>query len=189
MTIRDAAAAALGPAEIEEPIDVDEVRPEPAPGSMLAIVRQRAEALSHEQTVELALPGYSDVLWGRYRAISIAKAIGAETINPLMPEWRVAADALSRALIGLYGRGPDGELASLQIGVETRFDDELVDMLDLQPTERTARGVLVALLGGGELGESRVTAHFMAYQGWLLAGERGAENELAGRAVGEFPAR
>ena len=72
-----------------------------------------------------------------------------------------------------------------------RFDDDLVEVLGLQPEARTARAVLVALMGGGELGESRVWAHYMQYQGWLMAGVNGepAESEVVSQAVGELTAR
>jgi hypothetical protein len=155
-----------------------------ADSSILRAVRLRAAQLAHEDTVELAIPGYGGVLVGRYRAISIAKVYGGpggQLRNPLT-EWGVAADALSRALVGLYGRNERGDLEPLFIDQDARFDDDLAQALDLEPDEQTARAVLVALCGGGELGESRVWSHFLAYQTWVT---EGPAQEVAADAVGE----
>jgi hypothetical protein len=153
--------------------------------SVLALVRVRAAQLATESTVELDIPGYGGVLVGRYRAISIARVYNGpagQLRNPLT-DWGVAADALAKALVGLYGRNARGELEPLDHDGETRYDDELVAKLpSLNPAEHTARAVLVALCGGGELGESRVWSHFLAYQGWLT---EGGVQEVAANAVGE----
>jgi len=155
--------------------------------SVLAAVRLRAAQLAQEHTVDLDLPGYGGVLAGRYKAISIARVYGGpggQLRNPLS-DWGVAADALCRALVGLYGREREGgELVPLMRDQDARYDDELVEALKLAPRERTARAVLVALLGMGddELGQSRVWQHFLSYQAWLTEG--GAQ-EVAAEAVGE----
>jgi len=156
----------------------------PADSSVLAAVRVRAAQLAQESTVELDIPGYGGVLVGRYKAISIARVYGGpggQLRNPLS-DWGVAADALARALVGLYGRNEAGALEPLFTDQDARFDDDLAAALHLQPTERTARAVLVALCGGGALGESRAWQHFLMYQTWLTEGEA---QEVAAEAVGE----
>lgn len=199
MTVRDAINARAGAeavADVEQPtvefdaiVAEDEIEEEPlASGSMLDGLRARARKLATENTVDLPIPGYNEVLVGRYRAVSIAGMMGDNTINPVLPSWQVAADILATACVGLYGRNAAGELEPLAYDTEVRYDDELIEMLDLQPETRTARGVVVAVMGGGELGQSRASAHFMAYQGWLLAGVDQA-SEVAESVVGEFPAR
>jgi hypothetical protein len=156
----------------------------PADSSVLAAVRLRAAQLAHDNTVELDIPGYGGVLVGRYKAISIARVYGGpggQLRNPLS-DWGVAADALSRALVGLYGRNERGELEPLFHDQDARYDDDLVAALQLEPSEHTARAVLVALCGGGELGESRVWSHFLQYQAWVT---EGSAQEVAAEAVGE----
>jgi hypothetical protein len=108
---------------------------------------------------------------------------GGQMRNPMGEEWGVGADALATALVGLYGPNRHGELVTLYTsGDPARYDDELVDALKLRPAQRTARAVMVALMGGGALGESRVWAHFMQFQNWLMAG---VGEEVADVAVGE----
>jgi hypothetical protein len=83
---------------------------------------------------------------------------------------------------------PDSDdLHPLFTDIAARFDDDLVSALNLHPEARTGRAVLVALCGGGPLGETRVWAHYMQYQGWLLAGVDGesAEQAVVSQAVGE----
>jgi hypothetical protein len=197
MGIRDAVEAATGEtvefgAVTHADEDTAPAPPASAPGSVLSELRARAAQLTAQQTVDLDVPGYNGVLVARYGASSIGRIYGNSPENALNPKWTLAADALGRALVGLYGRDAVGDPQPLDFGRDTKFDDDLVEMLDLHPTERTVRAVLVALCGGGELGESRVWAHFMAYQGWLMAGADGDSSpELAAAeaAVGEFPGR
>jgi hypothetical protein len=156
----------------------------PADSSVLKAVRLRAAQLALDNTVELAIPGYGGVLVGRYKAISIARVYGGpggQLRNPLS-DWGVAADALCRALVGLYGRNEAGELEPLFHDQDARLDDDLTEALHLDPAEHTARAVLVALCGGGELGQSRVWSHFLAYQSWVT---EGPAQEVADTAVGE----
>lgn len=195
MGIRDAVEAATGETVEFGALGVEEdagpALTPAAPGSVLAGLRNRAHQLAAEQTVDLEVPGYGGVLVARYGAVSISR-VYAQSPGELIPKWQVGADALGRALVGLYGRNEAGDLEPLQHDMPTRFDDELVGMLELRPTERSARAVLVALCGGGELGESRVWAHYMAYQGWLMAGGDGDEapmQEVINLAVGESPGR
>lgn len=180
-----------GPAENghHEPEPVTEA----APGSVLAMLRARAKSLREEKTTDLDIPGYDGYLVGRYRAVSLARIFARSTgvQTPLTIEWTTAADTLATALVELFMRdSPDGELHPLFKDQPARFDDDLVECLALVVTQRTARAVLVALCGGDELGESRVWSHYMAFQGWLMAGEGGepAEGEVAKRAVGESTA-
>jgi hypothetical protein len=157
-----------------------------ADSSVLAAVRLRAAQLAHDNTVELDIPGYGGVLVGRYKAISIAKVYGGPggTLRNPLTEWAVAADALSRALVGLYGRNEAGELEPLFHDQDARYDDELAAALNLEPAEHTARAVIVALLGAGDeaLGQSRVWSHFLQYQSWVT---EGSAQEVAADAVGE----
>ena len=154
MGIRDAVQAATGDTVAFDAIDgVDEdttpaPAPTSAPGSVLGELRARAAQLAAQQTIDLEVPGYNGVLVARYGAVSISR-IYAQNPDQLIPKWTVAADTLGRALVGLYGRNEAGEPEPLQHDVPTRFDDELVGMLGLHPTERSTRAVLVALCGGG----------------------------------------
>lgn len=198
MSLRDAVDAATGDTVAFDALDgVKEDTgpahvPASAPGSVLGGLRARAAQLTAQQTVDLEVPGYNGVLVARYAAVSIGR-IYAQNPDQLIPKWTVAADTLGRALTGLYGRNAAGELEPLQYDTPTRFDDELVAMLDLHPAERSVRAVLVALCGGGELGESRVWAHYMQYQGWLMAGGDGDDEAPAQgvveAVVGEFRGR
>jgi hypothetical protein len=192
--VQDADVVEDGP-EVDgpEPFAQDDDRI--APGSVLAQLRARARQLAQRQTVDLPIPGYDDVgLVGRYGAISLARTLErSNTFNPVMPEWQVAADSLSRALVQLLVRDPEsGELEPFAPGVALRFDDDLVAALGLEPAAHSAREVLKALCGGGELGESRISAHFMAYQGWLMGGAELGETpmqEVIDQTLGEYPAR
>lgn len=165
---------------------------QPAPSSMLTALRARAHELAAETTLDLAVPGYGGVLVARYQAVAINAAYsdsasrGAK--NPIN-DWGVAADTLARALEGLYGRNAAGALEPLAFDGPTRYDDELVEMLGLEPEAHTARAVLVAVCGGGELGRSRVWSHFMDYQGWLLAVDETPAQEVASQTVGEYRGR
>src|SRR6059058_1718020 len=81
-----------------------------ASSSVLQAARERAQQLQRETTVDLPLPGYSNLV-GRYRAISLARAYagpGGQLRNP-MTEWGVGADVLAQALEGLYGVTDAGE--------------------------------------------------------------------------------
>ncbi|MBO0881939.1 MAG: hypothetical protein J2P17_16675 [Mycobacterium sp.] len=164
---------------------------EPAPGSVLAALRERAAQLRTEQTTDLDIPGYNGLLVGRYKAVSLGRIFAkSQTIQtPLNPAWTMAADTLAGALVELFMRDdPDSdELHPLFKDISAKFDDDLVDALNLHPEARTGRAVLVALCGGGALGETRVWAHYMQYQGWLLAGVEGesAEQAVVSQAVGE----
>ena len=197
MGIRDAVEAATGDTVAFDAIDgVEEDTtpahtPASAPGSVLAELRARAAQLTAQTTVDLEVPGYNGVLVARYGAVSISR-IYAQNPGELIPKWTVAADTLGRALVGLYGRNANGDPEPLATDGPTRFDDDLVEMLNLHPTERSVRAVLVALCGGGELGESRVWAHYMQFQGWLMAGADGDDapaQEVVEAVVGEFPRR
>ena len=164
---------------------------EPAPGSVLALLRERAAQLRNEQTTDIDIPGYGGLLVGRYRAVSLsrvyAKSNGQQT--PLNPDIQTASHTLSGALEQLFMRdAPDSEeLHPLFTDITARFDDDLVDTLNLHPEAHTAAAVLVALCGGGPLGETRVWAHYMQYQGWLLAGDdESAEQAVVSQAVGEY---
>lgn len=184
-SLQDAITDATGQAT--EAFDAVEPEVDPgAAGSILRTLRTRAHQLQAETTVDLDIPGYNGVLVGRYRAISIARVFngpGGTLRNPIT-EWGVAADALGTALQELYGRSPDtGDLEPLFHDQPARFDDDLVMALDLPaPAAKTARAVLVALLGGGNLGESRVWQHYLEYQAWLT---QGSAAEVADDAVGE----
>jgi hypothetical protein len=195
MSLREALndiAPSPEPSGLEAVVE-DEVEPErgAAPGSILESLRARAQQLQAEKHIDLEIPGYHGQLWGRYRAVSLARTLTqAGEVNPMVPKWTVAADTLARALEAVYYRNEHGELQPLY-PEPVRYDDELVEMLNLRPAERSARAVLVALCGGGNLGESRVWTHYMAYQGWLMAGDEEGETlaqEVARATVGEYPA-
>jgi hypothetical protein len=159
--------------------------PAAADSSILAAVRAQAQALAADTTVELAIPGYSGVLVGRYKAVSLPSFItvrGGEVHNPFT-EWGAAADVLATALIGIYARNAAGELTPLFRDQEARFDDDLVQLLELTPTESSARGVIVALCGGGARGQTRAWALFGEYRLWLT---EGTALEVAGDAVEGF---
>jgi hypothetical protein len=167
---------------------------EPAPGSVLAALRERAAQLRTEQTTDLDIPGYDGLLVGRYKAVSLGRifAKSATLQTPLNPDLQMATVTLSGALEQLFMRdSPDSdELHPLFTDIAARFDDDLVDALNLHPEARTGAAVLVALCGGGALGETRAWAHYMQYQGWLLAGENegeeSAEQAVVSQAVGEY---
>lgn len=168
--------------ELETP---DPEMPAGAPGSVLAAVRARARELEQETTVDIPLPGYGNLV-GRYRAISIARVFngpGGRLRNPLT-EWGTAADALALGLIGLYGLRDGQPVPLYDSGDPARYDMELADAMGLHPVKRTARAVLVALLGGAdeERGKSRIWSHYLAYQNWLTDG---TAPEVAEEAAGE----
>ena len=174
-----------------------EPEPEPEPaatGSVLAAVRERARQLRTEQTVTLDIPGYDGYLAARFHAVSLGRVFGKrlDGTTPINPEAGMIADVLAGACDDVLIRdSPDsGVTHPVFKDQAARFDDDLVEALDLQPEQRTARAVIVALCGGGALGESRVWALYMQYQGWLLAGVTGSEapveSEAARQAVGEY---
>jgi hypothetical protein len=157
---------------------------EQAPASaLISGLRARYAQVQAEQTTDMAIPGWGDMLWARYHAISVASLfINRSGVPRNMGDWRLAADALATALDGLYGRNERGELEPLQYDAPTRFDDELVNMLGLNVTEHTARAVMVAVFGGGERGESRIWVQFNQYSQWLGTG---ADEEAVSDALGE----
>jgi hypothetical protein len=178
--LREAVAEAQGVSPEPEPEQVPV-----AAGSILASVRARAAQLQAETTVDLAVPGY-DNLVARYHAISVSKfnRVGGNEVQIPFLDWRTAADALATALEGLYGLDAKGELVPLYASGETaRYDSELASALELAVSEPTARAVMVAVFGGGGKGESRIWQHFLTYQSWLMEG--GAQ-EVADSAVGEL---
>ena len=172
----------------------DEPEPEPeaaAPGSVLAAVRERARKLRTERTVTLDIPGYDGYLAATFHAVSLGRVFGkrVDGTTPINPEPGMAADVLASAVDDVHIReSPEGALHPVFTDQTARFDDDLVQALDLRPAQRTARAVLMSLCGGEELGESRVYALYMQYQGWLLGGAEGnsAESEAARQAVGEY---
>ena len=158
----------------------DEPEPEPeaaAPGSVLAALRERARKLRDEQTVHLDIPGYDGYLVARFHAVSLGRIFGkrVDGTTPINPEPGMAADVLAQAVDDVLMRdSPESdELHPVFTDQFARFDDDLVEALGLEPTQRTARAVVIALCGGGPMGESRVWALYMQYQGWLLAGVDG----------------
>jgi hypothetical protein len=195
MTVRDALTAQLtdpAPVIVEEQPAPDAVTPPAASSSIIAALRARAAQLAHETTVDLEVPGYNGVLVGRYRAVPLSSiwATPQGQMRNAVSDWEVGADVLTRALEELLGRNAEGGLEPLAFDGPTRFDDDLVQMLSLEPSARTARAVLIALCGGGDvaLGQSRVWAHFMAYQSWLMQGAGEQTQEVAEQIVGEYPA-
>ena len=164
-----------------------------APRSVLAALRARAQALREEQTITLDVPGYDGYMVARFRAVSLGRLYSKRTdgTTPINPDWTTAADTLALALdeVLMKADPASAETHPLFTDQPAKFDDDLVDALGLEPTERTARAVVVALCGGGPLGESRVWSWHMAYQGWLLGGTDGdtpTESEVVGKAVGEL---
>lgn len=193
MPLNDALDALVTPSPPDAPEVSD--RPEAesataAPDSVLGALRARAKELREQTTTLLDIPGYDGMLTARYRAVSLGRiyAKRMDATTPINPDWTMAADTLASALDELLMRdAPDGDLYPLFTDQPARYDDDTVEALGLVVTERSARAVIVALCGGGPLGESRVWSHYMQYQGWLMAGVEGdtAENEAARNAVGE----
>jgi hypothetical protein len=200
---REEAAAGLAQAAIEAGLAPDPsnghsdngvAEPDAAPGSVLAMLRARAAELRATQTTDLDIPGYDGMLVGRYKAVSLGRVFAKQTdgTTPINPTWTLAADTLAGALVELFMRdaADSAELHPLFKDIPARFDDDLVAALNLHPDARTGRAVLVALCGGDALGETRVWAHYMQYQGWLLGGVEGdsAEQGVVATAVGESTA-
>lgn len=180
-SLREAIAEAHG-----DPRDDPAPTPEPvvADNSVLASVRRRAAALQAETTIDLPIPGYGNLV-GRYHGVSISqfnRLEGGEVRVPFM-DWAVAADALATALTGLYGLTSEETVPLYASGAPALYDLELAQTLGLTPTEHTARGVMVELFGGGEIGQSRIWSHFLSYQAWLM---QGSQEEVANKAVGEY---
>lgn len=197
MPLNDALSELVGPnghtdSEPMEEVEASEVE---APESVLAVIRRRARELREQQTIVLDIPGYDGYLAARFRAVSIGRIFSkrADGSNPLSVDWTVAADILGGAVDDVLIRdSPDGEAHPVFTDQTARFDDDLVEALELEPAAQTARAVLVSLCGGEEMGESRVWSLFMQYQGWLVSGVGGddlTEGDAAGRAVGEYPPR
>ena len=192
MPLNDALDELVTPQALEPPGAEPEPEPEnAAPGSVLAALRARAKELREQQTTLLDIPGYDGMLTARYRAVSLGRIFAkrSDATTPINPDWTMAADVLAGALDELLMRdAPDGDLYPLFTDQPARYDDDTVQALGLEVRERSARAVIVALCGGGPLGESRVWSHYMAYQGWLMAGVEGetAEAEAARAAVGEY---
>lgn len=190
MTVEQALTSLI-PDNGHEPVTEAEPGTEPAPGSVMALLRAKAKALREEKTTDIDVPGYDGYLVGRYRAVSLGRIFAASNTveTPLTPEWTTAADTLGKALMELLMRdSPDGELHPLFTDQPARFDNDTLEAFNIPaPPQRTARAAIVALCGGDELGESRVWSHYMQYQGWLMGGAGGepAESEVANRAVGE----
>lgn len=195
MSFNDALSELVTPnGHSEDDEIIDSVETE-APESVLSVVRRRARELREQQTVTLDIPGYDGYLAARFRAVSIGRVFSrrGDGTNPLTVDWTTAADILGGAVDDVLIRdSPEGDAHPVFTDQTARFDDDLVEALELEPVAQTARAVLVSLCGGEEVGESRVWALFMQYQGWLMAGgsdSESAESESVSRAVGESPRR
>ena len=102
------------PPEAQAVPEVDEPEPESdaaAPGSVLAVLRERARQLREQQYVNLDVPGYDGYLVARYRAVSIARVFAGRTdVTALNPDTPLAADTLGQAIEDIYMRdSPDGD--------------------------------------------------------------------------------
>ena len=196
MTVTEAVnALEPGTPAADEPVDApefefdSEATPAGTPGSLLSALRARVHEQQAAQTIDIELPGFGGLLWARYQAIPLARIYrngrGGQPINPLTDSG-IAADALATACVGLLGREkPEDELVELDAGDgPVRFDDTLVELLDLHPSVRTARAVIFALFANTGRAEGIISRHFAEYYAWL-SGEDEPAQEVVDLAVGE----
>jgi len=171
-------------------VDAEAATPSPIgspPGSVLAALRARASEVEADTTVDLALPYFKGLLWGRYQAVPMSRIYRTrnnQVLNPLT-DAALAADVLGAACLELLVL-EDDELEPLTApgsDFACRYDDDLAAVLGLAPAERTARSVMFALYASSGRAEALIVSHFQSYFQWLT-GEEGAL-EVADSVVGE----
>lgn len=161
-----------------------------APGSLLADLRKRAAELREDDHIDLDLPGWNGRLVARYRALDRA------VLDPLLERavsrkgegTNAMADALCLAHVELFGRDADGSLVDLFNDQPARLDLDLAEALQLTPTERSARGVLLALFGApNDRAAGLLNTQFRQYAEWLNGEVDGTPptQEVIDDAVGE----
>ena len=163
--------------------------------SLLARLRRRAEELRADDHVDLDVPGYHGRLRARY------KALDRRQMDPIIERAQrrgaatnAMADGLALALLDLFGVSESGEIEPLFLDRPARFDLDLAEALNLQVSERSARGVVLALFGApNERAHGLVNSQFREYAEWLNGDLDGDGNgngstpaqEVVDRAVGE----
>lgn len=162
-----------------------------APGSLLADLRKRAEELRDDSHIDLEVPGWQGRLVARYRALERSRLdpILERAVNKKGEGTNAMADALCLALVELFGVEANGALTPLFSDQPAKFDMDLAQALGLTPTERTARGVLLALFGApNERAGGLLNNQFRLYAEWLngdVDGDGTPAQEVADTAVGE----
>lgn len=161
-----------------------------APGSLLADLRKRAGQLRDDDHIDLEVPGYQGRLVARYRALD------RNQLDPILErattkrgeQTNAMCDGLCLALVELFGVDSDGKLVGLFDDQAARYDMDLAEALGLTPSDRSARGVLLALFGApNERAAGLVNTQFRLYAEWLNGDVDGTPptQEVIDTAVGE----
>ena len=180
MGIADALDAATNggvePDVYEQPTEAFEAVVEVEPDSVLAELRERVSRTDLDNTVTLELPYFGGLLWARYKPIPVGKVL--RTSRPGVEvglDPAIAADALATACVELLRTprdGGGGDLIPLDpSGDVTRYDDGLVALLGLQPTQRTARAVVFSLFRASGRADALILQHAGQYIEWLTGQE------------------
>lgn len=161
-----------------------------ASGSLLAQLRKRAAELREDDHIDLELPGWHGRLKARYKALdrAVLDPILERAISGKANATFAMADGLCLALVEFFGVEADGHLVPLFNDEPARLDMELAEVLGLDPQERSARGVLLALFGApNERAAGLLNKQFQLYAEWLNGDVDGTppSQEVAERAVGE----
>ncbi len=149
-----------------------------APSSLMEQLRlKRAEAAART-TVDLPVPGYVGELLARYRLLDPlveGRQIGDRVVKQFEHEeerqFYAFADTLIAACVGLFLRGPDGELEPLlgSSGEPVGYDAELAKGLGLEA--QTAREVLLAVFADNKVA---VTEQAVRLNRWMADPSKGA---------------
>ena len=164
-----------------------------APGSLLDDLRKRATELREDDHIDLDVPGFSGRLVTRYRALerTVLDPILDRAVNRKGESTNAMADALCLAHVEVFGVDVEGNKVALFADQPARFDMDLAQALGVTPTEHSARGVLLALLGApNERAAGLLNNQFRAYAEWLNGDVDGTPptQEVVNQAVGESPA-
>lgn len=121
----------VGPGELA---DDDDTAPQPAPGSLLARIRERRDALAQDERLDLPIPSWGGDLVATYRVMErrqVEKLAGRAKSKAGASD--ADTDFLIRACAGVQYRDESGDLVPLvDDGGPVRFDSRLAALLGVE---------------------------------------------------------
>lgn len=155
------------------------------PGSVLAQLRRRREALQQERHIDLEVPGYDGMLLARYRPVAWERLreINERAEKTLRSNPRKDLIASADVLISaceciLYREEKGGDTAKVLGGDSPmRFDKRLAETMGI-PEASTARQVLFGIFAD----DLSVTSTYVELLEWQGEGDVEVDDELVGES-------